>query len=86
MKNPVLLLGGSGAVGSRVARTLRRLQPDLPIVIAARNAEKAAAVAAQIGGPTTAASVDLSREDLGLEASASFSAVVTLLKDPWLNL
>lgn len=85
MKNPVLLLGGSGVVGSRVARTLRRLQLDLPLVLAARNAEKAAAVAAQIGGPTTAASVDLSREDLGLEPGASFSAVVTLLKDPWLN-
>ncbi|WP_245913746.1 hypothetical protein [Nannocystis exedens] len=85
MKNPVLLLGGSGVVGSRVARTLRRLQPELPIVIAARNAEKAAAVAAKIGGPTTAATVDLSREDLGLDAGAAFSAIVALLKDPWLS-
>ncbi|WAS93479.1 hypothetical protein [Nannocystis punicea] len=85
MKNPVLLLGGSGVVGSRVARTLRRLQPELPLVLAGRDGAKAAAVAAEVGGPTTAIVVDLSREDLGLEPVAAFSAVVTLLKDPWLN-
>jgi hypothetical protein len=83
--NPVLLLGGSGTVGSRTARTLRKLQPDLPIVIAARDAAKAAAVAAEVGGPTTTTAVDLSRQDLGLPPGAAFSAVVALLKDPWLN-
>lgn len=84
-KNPVLLLGGSGVVGVRTARTLRRLQPDLPIVIAARDASKSAAVATEVGGPTTTATVDLSRPDLGLPSGAAFSAIVTLLKDPWLN-
>jgi hypothetical protein len=84
MNHPVLLLGGSGVVGRRVARALRRLHPDLPIVLAARDVAKATAVAAQVGGPTTATRVDLAREDLGL-AGASFGAVVTLLKDPWLN-
>ncbi len=83
--NPVLLLGGSGAVGSRAARSLRRLQPDLPIVIAARDATKAAAVAAGVGGSTTSTVVDLDREDLGLSPDAAFSGVVALLKDPALS-
>ena len=30
---PVLFIGGSGLVGSRAVRTLRQLQPDLPIAI-----------------------------------------------------
>lgn len=85
VKEPVLLLGGSGTVGARTAKTLRRLQPELPIVLAARDAVKAAAVAAEVGGPTTTTAVDLSRPDLGLPADAGFSAVVALLKDPWLN-
>ncbi|MCY1059928.1 hypothetical protein [Nannocystis sp. SCPEA4] len=83
--NPVLLLGGSGVVGTRAARTLRRIQPELPLVIAGRDAAKAAAVAAEVGGPTTATTVDLSRPDLGLDPGAVFGAVVTLVKDPWLN-
>lgn len=83
--HPVLLLGGSGVVGTRAARTLRRIQPALPLVIAGRDAAKAAAVAAEVGGPTTATTVDLSRPDLGLKPGAAFGAVVTLVKDPWLN-
>ncbi|WP_437971088.1 hypothetical protein WMF04_18155 [Sorangium sp. So ce260] len=50
------MLGGSGAVGSRVARSLRRLQPDLPIVIAARDAAKI------FGGLGTLAALHLAKE------------------------
>ncbi|AUX31244.1 MULTISPECIES: hypothetical protein [Sorangium] len=79
--SPVLLIGGSGHVGARAARALRRLHPELPIAIGGRDGRKAAAVAAEVGGPTTAVTVDVQRSDLGLEPGASFSAIVTLVKD-----
>jgi hypothetical protein len=80
-QKPVLLIGGSGFVGARAARALRRLQPGLPIAIAARDQAKAAAVAAEVGGPTTAIPIDIDRRDLGLAAEAAFCAVVVLIKD-----
>ncbi|AUX41703.1 saccharopine dehydrogenase [Sorangium cellulosum] len=79
--SPVLLIGGSGQVGARAAKALRRLHPDLPLAIAGRDARKAAAVAAEVGGRTTAAAVDVDRGDLGLDRGTSFSAVVVLVKD-----
>lgn len=81
---PVLVIGGSGAVGSRAVKTLRRLQPDLPIMIAARNLGKADGLAKEIGNADTV-KVDLERKDLGLVPDASYSAVVVLLKDHALN-
>ncbi|MGK4003519.1 hypothetical protein WMF31_12895 [Sorangium sp. So ce1036] len=81
---PVLLLGGSGVVGSRAVAALRRLQPDLPIAIGGRDLARASAVA-QRAGNATALKVDLDRADLGAPAGAAFSAVVTLLKDETLN-
>lgn len=81
---PVLVIGGSGAVGSRAVRTLRRLQPDLPITIAARDLCKADSLAKEIGNANTV-KVDLERKDLGLAADAAYSAVVVLLKDHALN-
>lgn len=73
---PVLLIGGSGVVGVRAARALRKLAPDLPIAIAGRDATKAAAVAGDVGGPTTSLSVDLNRDDLALPSGTRFSAVL----------
>ena len=40
-ENPVLLIGGSGVVGQRAARALRKLQPELAIVIGGREVSKA---------------------------------------------
>jgi predicted dinucleotide-binding enzyme len=77
----VLLLGGSGLVGRRAARALRKLQPELPLVIAGRDAKKAARVATEVGGPTTSLVVDLGREDLGLPGEASVSAMAVFVKD-----
>ncbi|MFZ5893316.1 MAG: NAD(P)-binding domain-containing protein [Myxococcota bacterium] len=77
----VILIGGSGVVGLRAARALRKLQPALPIVIAGRDAKKADSVATEIGGPTTSLAVDLGRDDLGLSGDASFSAVAVFVKD-----
>ncbi|WP_437306083.1 hypothetical protein [Sorangium sp. So ce388] len=79
--SPVLLLGGSGQVGARAAKALRRLHPDLPIAIAGRDAGRASEVAAEVGGPTTATAADVGRDGLGLDRGASFSAVVALVKD-----
>ncbi len=80
-KEYVLLIGGSGVVGRRAARTLRKLQPELPIIIAGRDAKKAESVATEIGGPTTSLVVDLGRDDLGLPGGASVSAVAVFVKD-----
>src|SRR5688572_5850954 len=80
-KPPVLLIGGSGIVGVHAARALRKLAPGLPIAIAGRDATKAAAVAGDIGGPTTSLAVDVKRDDLALPAGSAFSAVLVLVKD-----
>jgi len=77
---PVLLVGGSGVVGSRAAPALRRLQPELPILIGARDLTRAEALAREIGN-ATAARIDLERPDLGLAAGPEVGAVVVLLKD-----
>ena len=63
--NPVLIIGGSGVVGSWTARTIRTLHPDLPLAIGGRDLAKADAVARDIGG-ATGIKVDLDRPDLGL--------------------
>lgn len=80
-KQGVLLVGGAGQIGGRVARILRRLQPDLPLVLGGRDLGKAAALAASLGH-ARAVQIDLEREDLGLAAAEAFAAVAMLVKDP----
>lgn len=82
--NPVLIIGGSGIVGSRTAHILRKLQPDLPIAIGGRDVEKANRVAQEVGN-AVGLQIDLDREDLGLTPDASFGAVAIYLKDDTLN-
>lgn len=81
---PVLIIGGSGIVGSTAARTLRQLYPELPIAIGGRDVAKAEAVAKGIGNARGIA-VDLGRADLGLPAGDTYGAVVPFLKDETLN-
>jgi hypothetical protein len=81
---PVLIIGGSGIVGSQAAKALRLLHPDLPITIGGRDLKKAEAVAQEIGGADTA-KINIERADLGLPAAAAYSAVVMFLKDDTLN-
>src|SRR5262245_19491143 len=83
-KQPVLIIGGSGIVGSLAAKALRRLQPQLPITIGGRDLAKADAAARAVGNGD-AATIDLTRRDLGLSADRSFSAVIVFLKDDTLN-
>ncbi|MFQ3790005.1 saccharopine dehydrogenase NADP-binding domain-containing protein [Halomonas sp. A29] len=80
----VLLLGGYGSLGSRIARLLRRRHPELHLTIAGRNREKAEALATELGN-ADATLVDLSRADLGLPQDRAFSAVATAVRDLSLN-
>lgn len=82
--HPVLIAGGSGAVGVHAVRALRRLQPDLPLAIGARDMSRATALAKEVGH-ARAVPIDLARPDLGLPADDHYSAVLTLLKDERLS-
>jgi hypothetical protein len=81
---PVLVIGGSGVVGSLMARTLRRLHPEVPIAIGGRDLGKAEAVAAELGN-AVAITIDLDRPDLGLSEGGSYGAVAIFVKDETLN-
>ncbi|HEV7318172.1 MAG TPA: NAD(P)-dependent oxidoreductase [Ensifer sp.] len=81
---PVLIIGGSGVVGTHAAKIIRRLHPALPIAVGGRDLGKAEAVAREVGG-AIGVSVDLGRADLGLGDEARFSAVVIFLKDEKLS-
>ncbi|RKH07552.1 NAD(P)-dependent oxidoreductase [Corallococcus sp. CA047B] len=83
-QRPVLIIGGSGLVGSQTAKTLRRLHPSLPLTIGGRDLARADAVAKEVGG-ADAVRVDLERRDLGQPDGRAYSAVVVFLKDDTLN-
>ncbi|QSQ12263.1 NAD(P)-dependent oxidoreductase [Myxococcus landrumensis] len=83
-QHPVLIVGGSGVVGSLAAKELRRLQPTLPITIGGRDLSRAETVARELGH-ADATRVDLTRADLGQPAERAYSAVVMFLKDDSLN-
>ena len=78
--SPVLIIGGSGVVGSQAARAIRRLYPDLPLAIGGRDLGRAQVVARELSG-ATGVRIDLERADLGLPDNAGFSAVVIFVKD-----
>jgi hypothetical protein len=82
--NPVLIIGGSGVVGSWTARTIRKLHPGLPLAIGGRDLAKAEAVAREIGG-AKGVKVDLDRPDLGFSGGEAFSAVAVFVKDDRLS-
>ncbi|QSX75600.1 hypothetical protein HIV01_003450 [Lysobacter arenosi] len=82
--SPVLIVGGSGTVGSLAASTLRRLHPQLPLAIAGRSLTRAQSVADSLGN-ATAVVVDLERRDLGLASDQHYSAVVPFVKDDVLH-
>ncbi|KQV27289.1 hypothetical protein [Rhizobium sp. Root1204] len=63
---------------------LRRLHPELIITIGARDMEKAAALAAEVGHATIP-KVDIHSGDLGIDKTARHNIVVTPLRDHSLN-
>ncbi|HEX2526046.1 MAG TPA: hypothetical protein VHL31_07060 [Geminicoccus sp.] len=77
--DPVLLIGGTGALGRKIAEWLRARHPDLPITIAARDQVRAREFAHVLGN-ADATAIDLDRADLGLEGRR-FSMVIPAFKD-----
>jgi hypothetical protein len=77
--DPILLLGGSGAIGHQAARALHATYPDLPLLIGSRDLAKAQRAAADIGG-AEGVQIDTTSADLGL-GERKVSAVVVLYKD-----
>lgn len=79
---PVMLVGGHGVTGQGVVRLLRARRPDLDLVIAGRDLDRARAFAAGVGAAAT--TIDLAAPDLG-GLDCQPSALVMLAKDSWLH-
>ena len=77
--DPILLVGGSGAVGRETARLLRDAHPDAPLLIGGRDLVRAEEAAAEIGGAEGVA-LDLAADDLGL-GGRPVGAVAVFPKD-----
>lgn len=80
MTAPFLIIGGYGTVGSHLIKVLREFQPELPLALAGRNADKAAEAAALYDNAIGVA-VDTTREDLGLGGGREFSGIALLTND-----
>lgn len=77
--NPILLIGGSGAIGRQTARFLRAAHPNAPLLIGGRDLAKAEAAATEIGGARGVV-LDLTAADLGL-GECPVSAVAIFYMD-----
>jgi hypothetical protein len=76
----ILLVGGYGVVGSRVATQLRRHHPGLQLVIAGRSHDKAANLARSLGN-AEAAVVDTTNADPLASVKGEVAAVLALVHD-----
>ncbi|WP_033746936.1 saccharopine dehydrogenase [Pantoea sp. NGS-ED-1003] len=77
--DPVLLLGGSGAIGRQTARAIHATYPHLPLLIGSRDLSRAQNAAKEMGGAQGVV-IDTACADLGL-GEQKISAVVVLYKD-----
>ena len=77
--DPVLLLGGTGAIGRQTARAIRATYPNLPLLIGGRNLSRAQSAATTMGC-AEGVEIDTTCADLGL-GDRKVSAVVVLYKD-----
>lgn len=77
--DPILLMGGSGAIGHQTARALRAANPDMPLLIGGRDLAKVQQAAEQIGGAQGVV-IDAAAADLGL-GNQSVSGVVVFYMD-----
>ena len=79
MVQRVLIAGGYGAVGGTVARYLRRLGPDLDIILAGRTPETGAALAREIGAGTLR--LDVADPAAALAGLGPVDLIVAALQD-----
>ncbi|MDB6442599.1 NAD(P)-dependent oxidoreductase [Pseudomonas sp. 21TX0197] len=77
--DPILFMGGSGAIGHQTARALRAAYPDVPLLIGGRDLAKAQRTAEEIGGAQGVV-IDSRAQDLGL-GERQVSAVVIFYMD-----
>ena len=77
--NPILLMGGSGAIGHHTARALRAAYPDVPLLIGGRDLGKAQRAAEHVGGAQGVV-IDPAADDLGL-GDRQVSGVVVFYMD-----
>lgn len=63
--DPILFMGGSGAIGHETARSLRAAHPDVPLLIGGRDLARSQDAAAQIGN-AEGVMLDTTAGDLGL--------------------
>jgi len=77
--NPILLMGGSGAIGHHTARALRAAYPDVPLLIGGRDLAKAQRAAEHVGGAQGVV-IDPAADDLGL-GDRQVSGVVVFYMD-----
>lgn len=82
--SPVLFAGGTGVVGRAAVTWFRKHQPDLPILIGARNLQTASDFARETGN-AEAVAIDLDQPRMGLQDDVSVSAVVMLGPDDGLH-
>ena len=76
---PILLMGGSGAIGKHTAAALRAQHPNIPLLIGGRDLAKAQQAAERIGN-AQAVVTDPAADDLGL-GDQPVSAVVVFYMD-----
>ncbi|WP_204126763.1 NAD(P)-dependent oxidoreductase [Pseudomonas ogarae] len=77
--DPILLMGGSGAIGHHTARALRAAHPDVPLLIGGRDLAKAQRAAEQMGGAQSVV-IESAADDLGL-GDRPVSGVVVFYMD-----
>ncbi|WLS80788.1 NAD(P)-dependent oxidoreductase [Erwinia pyri] len=77
--DPILILGGSGAIGHQTVRAIQATYPDLPLLIGGRDLTRAQNAAAEFSG-VEGVEIDAASADLGL-GQRKISAVVVLYKD-----
>ncbi len=77
--DPILLMGGSGAIGHHTARALRAAHPDVPLLIGGRDLAKAQRAAEHMGG-ARGVLIDSAADDLGL-GDRPVSGVVVFYMD-----
>ena len=79
IRNSILIAGGYGVVGRQIAALIRDRHPDLPLVIAGRNLEKAEALAQELGN---ACGLQLDVEQPNPLQGNMPRAVVAVVNDP----